>query len=119
MTKKELVEKLKNIQLKMKNKKKDDYDEYLNLKNERLKLEAELNQLKKKYYSDQEQATKIKIRKLNDHFKFLLGGLVIRDNSKILEKYNTQEKLEKLKFKIVENIKADDISEYFNSINES
>jgi hypothetical protein len=112
MNKKEINEKLKEVKTRMKATKKDDYDEYLNLKNERLRLEAQLNELKKAYYAAAEQVAKVKLRKINDHFKFLLGGLVLRDNPALLEKYNTKEKLENINFKLNIN-NNDDISEYF------
>ena len=97
---KEIKNKLNAIKQELK--KEDDYEKLITLRKERLELEAELLKLKKEYITHNEQANKIKIRKLNDHFKFLLGGIILRDNPDILKKYHTKEELEKLSFKIID-----------------
>ena len=100
--------------------KEQDYEKLITLRKQRLELEVELLRLKKMSIAHDEQAANIKIRKLNDHFKFILGGIVLRDNPDILKKYHTKEELEKLSFKIIDiktdnNLNVDDIEKYFTN----
>ena len=75
-------------------------EEYLNLLKRKIELEAELNKKKSAYYAELAKIQDRKARKKTEHFKFLLGGLVLRDNPEILEKYISKEEIEKLNFKI-------------------
>ena len=75
-------------------------EEYLNLLKRKIELEAELNKKKSAYYAELAKVKDRQARKKTEHFKFLLGGLVIRDNPQILEKYTSKEEIEKLNFKI-------------------
>ncbi len=108
----ELKNKINIIKKEMKSEKDDN--KLIYLKKERLTLETEILALKKDEITRQERIKKIKLRKMNDHFKFVLGGLVLRDNPEILKKFSTQNELEKLDFTILKN-EADDIKEYFNN----
>ncbi len=121
--KKEIIEKLKEVKTKIKTmNKKDDYEEYLRLRDERLKLEAELAEIKKKYYAAVEQSAKIRMRKGNDHKKFIYGGLIVKYFG-----YISAEELEKKLQNIINNNqninqksnKDDDMNEYFDSVVEN
>ena len=97
MNKKELMQEIKKVKDKMKMKsKKDDYAEYLTLREERLKLESELNELKKVYFAGQAELAKNKLRKMQDHKKFIFGGLVVKYFGYIDEK-ELEKKLQNIK----------------------
>ena len=97
----DIRESIKNIKSKLKSlDKKVVVDEYLNLLKRKIELEAELNKKKSAYYAELGKVKDRQARKKTEHFKFLLGGLVIRDNPQILEKYTSKEEIEKLNFKI-------------------
>ena len=74
-------------------------EELTSLRAEKLKLEGELLSLKKQKIYAAEVAQKAKMRKLNDHYKFILGGLVIRDNPSIIAGFPPKAELEKITFK--------------------
>lgn len=76
----------------MRETKKTDKNEYERLRDERLRLEAELAELKKDYAEQEERAAKIKVRKSIDHKKFVFGGYVVKYFGNIDEK-KLEEKL--------------------------
>ena len=79
MTKrKEISAKLTEVKNKMREVKKTDREEYSRLHDERLRLEVELAELKKSYAEQAAHAAKIKLRKIADHKKFIMGGLCVK-----------------------------------------
>ncbi|MHB1645624.1 MAG: hypothetical protein ACYCSW_03840 [bacterium] len=119
MNKQEIVKKLKEVKIKMKTtNKKNDYEEYLKLKDERLKLEAELAKMKKEYYAQAEAAAKIKLRKGQDHKKFIYGGLIVKYFGIDIEPEKLEEKLKTITVNHSEDVKNnnDDITEYLKNI---
>ncbi|MHB1664455.1 MAG: hypothetical protein ACYCT7_04235 [bacterium] len=123
MSKKEITEKLKKVKFKMKAIKKDNYEEYLKLRDERLKLEAELAAIKKNYYAAEEAAAKIKIRKTADHKKFIYGGLIVKyygyiDENELEKKLQIIANPNQINQIKTENNKddTDDLSEYLQNV---
>ncbi|MHB1692523.1 MAG: hypothetical protein ACYCUW_01385 [bacterium] len=121
--KKEITEKLKKVKIKMKAAKKNDYDEYIRLRDERLKLEAELAALKRKFYAGEELAAKSKIRKTADHKKFIYGGLIVKyfgfiDEKEVEKKLQTIANPNQINQIKTENNKndTDDLSEYLQNV---
>ena len=97
---KEIRTKLKKIKIKTKNTK-GNGEELSSLRAERLRLETELITLKQAALAAEAKVAKIRLRKAHDHFKFLLGGLVIRDNPGIIEGFPRREELEKMTYKAI------------------
>ncbi|MHB1646726.1 MAG: hypothetical protein ACYCSW_09530 [bacterium] len=119
MNKKEIIKRLKEVKTKMIATKKNDYEEYLKLRDERLKLESELARLKKQYYAEIEEAAKIKIRRGNDHKKFIYGGLCVKYFGYLDEK-ELEQKLQTIANHKVSDIdintKDDDVVEYLKNV---
>ncbi len=62
----------------MREAKKTDREEYQKLYDERLRLEVEMDELKKAHAIEEDRIIKIKQRKIIDHKKFLYGGIVVK-----------------------------------------
>lgn len=77
----------------MRETKKTDRDEYEKLRDERIKLEVELAKLKKEHAIEEDRIIKIKQRKIIDHKKFIMGGLVVKYFGIDIEPEKLEEKL--------------------------
>ena len=92
-----LKEKIKGID------KKAAVEEYLSLIKRKIELEAELAEKKSKYYMEVSKLKDRQARKKEEHFKFVIGGLVLKQNPWILKNLN-KERLEQISFKIEETL---------------
>ena len=100
----EIRKNLTNLKSKIKTiDKKAAVDEYLKLIREKTEIEAELAEKKSKYYAELAKLKDRQVRKKEEHFKFLIGGLVLKQNPQILKNLS-KERLEKITF-IIEEIR--------------
>ena len=100
----EIRKNLTNLKSKIKKiDKKAAVDKYLILLKQKIELESELAEKKSKYYMEVSKLKDRQARKREEHFKFLIGGIVLKQNPWILEKLS-KEKLEQISFKIEETL---------------